>query len=57
MKPFVLQLDLYACDWKQFIHETGIDVPWYTYYIGKQYFDEYTYAMLTDDPIWISRNS
>ena len=57
MKPFVLQLDLYVCDWKQFVHETGIYVSWYTYYIGKQYFDEYTYAMLTDDPIWISRNS
>lgn len=56
MKPFVYQLDLYVCDWKQFIYETGIYVSWYTYFIGKQFFDEYTYAIMTDEPVWVNRS-
>jgi hypothetical protein len=56
MNPVALQLELYVCDWQQFMHETGIYVSWYTYVMGKEYFDEYTYAMLTDEPVWITKN-
>jgi len=54
MNPVALQLELFVCDWQQFMHQTGIYLSWYTYYIGKQYYDEYTYAMLTDEPVWVS---
>jgi len=53
MNPVALQLELFVCDWQQFMHETGIYVSWFTYVMGKDYFDEYTYAMLTDEPAWV----
>jgi len=53
MNPVALQLQLFVCDWEQFMYETGIYVSWYTYFIGKQFFDEYTYAMITDEPVWV----
>ncbi len=53
MNPVVLQLELYIADWEQFIYETGIYVSCITYMQGKQFFDEYTYTMLTDKPVWI----
>lgn len=53
MNPVALQLELFVCDWEQFMYETGIYVSWFTYVMSKDYFDEYTYAMLTDEPVWV----